>query len=171
MGAIRLNLLPTYIDKEKLKSQLDKNANVQGRLRNKVEEFLQVSDIWSLEYVNFNVLKEYREYISNDESLSPMQKRSYRSGLEQVMMPFLEEEYGTIAAQIDELSLYVPIRNKLLTFLMLSDIENASDINYEIRQSYSEYIKETVAESKYFDYLKPIDTDVKNVGISKIHNI
>lgn len=157
MGAIRLNLLPTYIDKEKLKSQLDKNANVQGRLRNKVEEFLQVSDIWSLEYVNFNVLKDYREYISNDESLSPMQKRSYRSGLEQVMMPFLEEEYGTIATQIDELSLYVPIRNKLLTFLMLSDIEDASDINYEIRQSYSEYIKETVAESKYFDYLKPID--------------
>lgn len=62
MGARKLHFLSQLNNENVLREQLDLNQNVTGRLRAKVEEYLYSSDIYSLEYVNLEVLADYRAY-------------------------------------------------------------------------------------------------------------
>lgn len=157
MGARKLHFLSQLNNEDVLRGQLDLNQNVTGRLRAKVEEYLYSANIYSLEYVNLEVLADYRAYIRKDKSLTEMQKRAYRSGLEQFMLTYKEPDYQRVSEQIDEMGFMVAIRNKTLTYLMMSDIRDVSEVTYDTRASYIEYLGETVADSKIHEYTESLD--------------
>lgn len=157
MGARKLHFLSQLNNENVLREQLNLNQNVTGRLRAKVEEYLYSADIYSLEYVNLEVLADYRAYIETDISLSQSQKRAYRSGLEQFMLTYKAPEYPEVVNQIDEMGFAIAIRNKTLTYLMMADIKDVAEVTYDTRSSYINYLSESVAESKVHEYTESLD--------------
>ncbi len=144
--------------RENLLSQMDKCPSVSGKQRLYVEDFLTNEGICDLSEVSEQVKRRYRMCVYNDGKLSDAQKRSYLNSLE----PFIMHQYMDAFPDIrDGIILNQGIdrcmRHKIGTFLMESGICSPDAIDYDVREKFEQYLKDTVAEKKAGEYLKGLD--------------
>lgn len=147
---------PSCYDTHNLQEQLAMCSGVTGKLRNIVKEYLVANGIYTLDDVTKEVRQDYRNYIDQMKN-TKTQKKYYKSLLEQVLLAYYMPRYPELEKQVNEVVGERAIKNKILYILMEQGIDCISKIDYETRSMYEMYLKETVAPSKVYEYLKALD--------------
>lgn len=127
---------------EQLSAQLDLSRQaVQGRVRQKLEEYLYSRGIDTLELVTDKVLVDYYDHIMSDPELGASQKAYYGRALEMAVLGFGKIEYKELLDETAGIGTGMRAdRNKALSFLMAKGIREAKDITYRTRMDLEEYL-------------------------------
>ena len=155
-------------DYARLSAELDMCPQACGRVREKLEEYLYYRGIDTLDHVNVQVLSDYFEYIIKDSYLTDRQKKYYTSALELSMLSYLSGSYAKLLSETADIGKGMRAsRNKVLVFLMVSGISNATEITYQLRCDIENYMKLTAPRQceevlKILDKIKLFSIDRKN---------
>ena len=155
MAATVLQLVQPNI--HELKKQLDICAGVTGRLQDVILDYMLYRNIQSLSDVSTTDIYDYREYIEGRSDITDRQKKYYKNLLEQVVLSYNIVFSEKLRNSMDELTNERAIKNKAIAFLLLEGIDDATDIDYELRCKYGEYLDVTVAATKKMEYQKALD--------------
>ena len=143
-----------------LHRQLDMCPHIQGKFRAVVEDYLMQAGIYSLADVDEEVQYDYREYVKNIPGMSDRQSLCYQNSLELNVLYYLMPEYSDLIEEIDAFrELRVPVRNKIVHYLMLQGIHKLEEINFSVRLGFGQYLR-TIQHAhveellKYLDWLK-----------------
>lgn len=144
--------------------QLDMCPHITGRFRTVVEEFLLQAGIYSLAEVDVEIQYDYREYVKQIPGMSDQQRACYQNSLELNVLYFLMPEYGDLIEEIDSFKdLRVPVRNKIIHYLMLCGIHTLDEINYSVRKGFEVYLRK-INHGR-------VDSLVKSLDWLKLHSI
>lgn len=128
--------------------------------------FLLRNGIGSMEDVTISDVIAFRQWISGFDDFSSGQIRYYGSLLEQILVTYYKLNHGDPLAQYNVICTQITKINKLYVFLFTEKIYDIKKIDYEIREKYENYIKNTIAKSKVLEYVKMLD-QVKLEAIKK----
>ena len=142
---------------QELQKQLNTCTGVTGRLQEIVMEYLIYRNIHSLAEIGIDDIYDYREFIETLPGISGSQKKYYLNLLEQVVLSYNISFNGDLRKSMDEMTNERAVKNKAVVFLILEGLEKASEITYEDRCRFGEYLDVTVATSKKMEYQKALD--------------
>lgn len=155
MAALALRVLQPNNDG--LQSQLDMCSGVTGKLQDIVRTYLTKVGIHSLDEVTIEDIFAFREEMLQMAHTTATQRKYYSNLLEQVTLTYLMESIPVIKEQADALISSRAIKNKVLFYLAIAGVETTTDIDYELRCKYRDYVMATVANSKASEYIKALD--------------
>ena len=155
MGSI-VQIIPK-INAERLCEQIGYSNGVLGKAREFVISYLLDDGIDNLEDITVDDLKAYREYVKSLLMINRNQKKYYMNLLEQVTFAYLISMNNRLDYKCSDLISNRAVRNKTVGFMLVSDVTDASEINYDLRSQYQVYLSETIAESKVSEYIKALD--------------
>lgn len=139
---------------EELYEQLMSSKCVPARAGLVLADLLHRMSVGSVSEIRPDHVTRVRMRLINDNTYSERQAKCMSSYIELAVIALSEE-----ASLTDALSIISsrPIRNRLKAFLLMAKVSNPSDITYELRRDYEQYLYVMVAPNKRLEYLKAID--------------
>lgn len=153
MGSL-VSIVPK-LDVERLYEELYISRGVTGKAQEFVAQYLLDCGFDSLEMVTEEDLLNYREYVHS----LPMKKEKksyYENLLEQVCFVFWISRNPQLAEFAEKTLHSRAIRNKTIGFMLVSGIDSADGIDYDLRSSYEAYLNKTLS-AKVSEYVKAMD--------------
>lgn len=134
-------------------NQLNYCTTVTGKKREYVRQYLYASEIYTLDMVTLDCIQKYRAYVA---SRNVMQ---YRNLLEQITFTYLMANANdrSMKEQIHEYISDGAIQKKVYGFLLIMGINDFHMIEYDVRCTYVDFLRGSIADSKVNEYTKAID--------------
>ncbi len=145
------------INRKELERQVSRSPTVNGKLKEIVLAYLISANIQSLEDITIDDVYNFREYISRLQGINDRQRKCYASLLEQVVLAYDVEQRDAWQSPIDKLTCAQSIKNKMITFLILLNVQAPNEINYEIRCEYETFLEKSDIYCKKNEYMKALD--------------
>ena len=137
--------------------QLNYCPAITGKRREFIQQYLYDSEIYSLDRVTVDCIREYREYVDSLNFAKQSQVMKYRNLLEQVTYAFLIANDKSMKEQMNTCISNRAVRNKVYGFLLMLGINDCHMIDYDVRCAYVDYLNGGIADSKVKEYTKALD--------------
>lgn len=139
-----------------LLAQLDYAFGVIGRARTFLEDYLLNMQIDDLGSITVTELLEYQAFVLK-MPFTKAKKSNYEKLLEQACFAYFIAEHKSLYVKAENVLKERAIRNKTVGFMLMNDVTDFEEINYDLRQAYEKYLEQTVAPNKVRNYLKALD--------------
>ena len=140
---------------ECLRNQMAGCSSVREEVKGIVEGFLVSQHIFDLGELNESIMPMFLNYLDQEGIHAKAKRNTCVAAIKKLKTYALSIEYQGLIDEIVECDLDRALRNKLIKFLIEKRIKSISEINYDIREQYEQYVN--MSPENIMVYVKAMD--------------